>query len=110
MSEERIEKSKSAVESADHIPAEKKAELLGALSKIKPGIIEVSQTHTEHAQNIVRLVEDSAREAARKEQRPEHLNKFSQELKKAVENFEASHPELVAAVTEYSAVLSALGI
>ena len=64
MSEERIEKSKSAVESADHIPAEKKAELLGALSKFKPGIIEVSQTHTEHAQNIVRLVEDSAREAA----------------------------------------------
>jgi hypothetical protein len=31
-------------------------------------------------------------------------------LKKSVEDFEASHPQLVAFTTEYSALLSALGI
>ena len=110
MSEERIEKSKSAVEGADHIPAEKKAELLDALSKIKPGIARVSETHADDAKNIAKLVEASTWEVARTEKRPEHLNKLLQELKQAVERFEASHPELAASVAEFSTVLSALGI
>jgi len=41
MSEQRIEKSKAAVEAADHIPAEKKAELLESLAKLKPAIAKV---------------------------------------------------------------------
>jgi ABC-type transporter Mla subunit MlaD len=110
MSDERIEKTKSAVEAAYHIPADKKAELLGLLSKIKPAIAKASETHAEHAQSIAKLVDASAQEAARKNQRPEHLKKLLQELKQSVEKFEASHPDLVAFVTEYSALLSALGI
>lgn len=110
MSDERIEKIKSAVEAVDHIPTGKKTELLDALSKIKPGIAQVSQTHADHAQNIAKLVEASAQEAARKEKRPEHLKKLLQELKQSVERFEASHPELTASVAEFSTVLSALGI
>jgi hypothetical protein len=110
MSEERIEKSKLAVEAADHISPEKKAELLDALLKIKPAIAEASRAHSEHAQNIAKLVEASAHTAARKEERPEHLKKLLQELRQATQNFEVSHPHLVAAVNEYSTVLSALGI
>lgn len=110
MRDEQIEKIRSAVEGADHIPAEKKVELLDALSKIKPGIARVSQTHADHAKNIAELVEASTQEAARKEKRPEHLNKLLQELKQTVERFEASHPELAASVAEFSTVLSALGI
>ncbi len=110
MSDEQIDKTKSAVAAAGHIPAAKKAELLDALSKIKPGIARVSRTHADHAQKIARLVEDSAREASRKEKRPEHLNKLLEELKQSVERFEASHPELAASVAEFSTVLSALGI
>jgi len=52
MTHERIEKTKSAVESAGNIPADKKAELLGLLSKLKPAIAKVSQTHQEDAQSI----------------------------------------------------------
>ena len=110
MSEERIEKSKLAVEAADHLSPEKKAELLDALSKIKPAIAEASQVHAEHAQNVAKLVEASAHTAARGEEGPEPLKKLLQELKQSAQNFEASHPHLVAAVTEYSTVLSALGI
>lgn len=110
MSDERIETIKSAVEKADHIPAEKKTELLRLIGTLDPVIAKFAQTNDEDAQRIAGLVEASAQEAARKEQRPEYLKKRLQELKQAVENFEASHPDLVAFVTEYTGFLSALGI
>jgi len=109
MSEERIEKIKSAVDAAGHIPADKKAALAEALSKLKPALAQISETHQEDAESIARLVEASTQEATR-QKRPEHLDTHLHGLKHSVEKFEASHPQLVAFVTEYSAVLSALGI
>ena len=110
MSDERIEKTKSAVDAADHIPADKKAELSAALSKLKPALAQISETHREHAETIARLVEASAHEATRREKRPEHLKRLLQELRESAQNFEASHPHFAAFMTEYSTVLSALGI
>lgn len=108
MTDEGLEKTKSAVESADHIPADKKAELLRLLSKLKPAIAKASQTRQDHAEKVARLLEASAQKATRKE--PDSLKKLLIELEESVGKFEASHPELVALVTEYSAFLSALGI
>jgi Domain of unknown function (DUF4404) len=105
MAENRIEKIKSAVEAADHIPAEKKTELLGLIGMLDPVIAKVAQTHDEDAQQIAGLVETSAQEPA-----PERRESLLDELKQSVERFEASHPDLVSFVTEYSAFLSALGI
>jgi hypothetical protein len=110
MIDERIEKTKAAIESAENIPADRKAELLDLLSKLKPAIAKVSETHHEDARSIARLVEASAHETIRAEKKPEHTNRLLRELKRSVENFETSHPELTAFVTKYSAVLSALGI
>ena len=110
MKDERIEKIQSAVESAGHIPDDKKSELLGLLSKLKLAIAKASQTHGEHAENIARLVEASAHEATRAERKPELTSNLLRELKNSVQNFEASHPQLVALVTEYTTLLSALGI
>ena len=110
MTDERIEKTKSAVESAGNIPADKKAELLGLLSKLKPEIAKVSQTHHEDARSIARLVEASAHEVTRAERKPESIRNPLRKLKYSVENFEASHPQLAGFVNEYSALLSALGI
>jgi prefoldin subunit 5 len=110
MTDDRIQKIKSAVESADHISPEKKTELLGVLAKLKPAIAKVAQTHEADAQTISRFVEASAHEVAIKKERPESVEKVLQKLKQTVEKFEASHPELTAFVTEYSAVLSSLGI
>jgi ABC-type transporter Mla subunit MlaD len=110
MKDEQIEKIRSAVESADHIPAAKKAELLGLLSRLKPAIAKASQTHKDHAEKIVRLVEASAHEATRSEKKPDAIRKLVRELEQSVEKFEASHPDLVAFVTEYTGFLSALGI
>ena len=110
MTHERIEKTKSAIESAENIPADRKAELLDLLSKLKPAIAKVSQTHHEDARSIARLVEASAKETIRAQTKPELNKRLLHELKQSVENFEASHPQLAAFVTQYSTVLSALGI
>jgi len=110
MTDEHIEKTKSAIESAENIPADKKSELLDLLSKLKPAIAKVSETHHEDARSIARLVEASAQETIRAQTKPELNKRLLHELKQSVENFEASHPQLAAFVTQYSTVLSALGI
>ncbi len=110
MTDEHIEKTKSAIESAGNIPADRKAELLDLLSKLKPAIAKVSQTHHEDARSIARLVEASAQETIRAQKKAERIKRRLHELKRSVESFEASHPQLAAFVTEYSALLSALGI
>jgi hypothetical protein len=110
MTDERIQKIKSAVESADHISPEKKTELLAVLAKLKPAIAQVAQTNEEEAERISRFVEASAHRIAAKKERPEGLERILHKLKQSVEKFEASHPDLTAFVTEYSAVLSGLGI
>ena len=110
MTDEHIEKTKSAIEAADNIPADRKAELLDLLSKLKPAIAKVSQTHHEDARSIARLVEASAQETIRAQQKPEENKRLLHELKESVQNFEATHPQLAAFVNQYSTVLSALGI
>ena len=110
MTDERIQKIKSAVESADHISPEKKAELLAVLAKLKPAIAEVAQTHEEEAEKISQFVEASAHKVAGKNERPESVERVLHRLKQSVEKFEASHPQLTTFVTEYSAVFSGLGI
>ena len=110
MTDERIQKIKSAVEAADHISPEKKAEFLAVLAKLQPAIAKVAQTHEEEAERISRFVEASAHEAASKKKRPEGLERVLHKLKQSVEKFEASHPELTAFVTEYSALLSNFGV
>jgi len=110
MTDEHIEKTKSAIEAAGNIPADKKAELLGLLSKLKSAVAKVSETHHDDAQSIARLVDASARETIRAQKKPEPIKRLSHELKRSVEKFEASHPDLVAYVTEYTGFLSAMGI
>ena len=110
MIDERIEKTKSAVKSAENIPGGKKAELLRLVSKLQPAITKVSETHHEQAQSIARLVEASAHAATRTKKKQRLIKILLLELKQSVENFEGSHPELVALVTEYTAFLAAVGI
>jgi Domain of unknown function (DUF4404) len=110
MTDERIQKIKSAIEAADHISPEKKTEFLAVLAKLKPAIAEVAQTDEQEAERISRFVEASAHEVAGKKEGPKSLERVLHKLKQSVEKFEASHPQLTAFVTEYSAVLSGIGI
>jgi DNA-binding NarL/FixJ family response regulator len=109
VTDEHIEKIRSTVEASD-LPTKQKTELLDRLAKVKPALAQVAQTNHEGAQNVARLVEASTHEATRKDKQPDLVSKALHRLKRSVEQFEASHPQLVASVTEYSAMLSALGI
>jgi prefoldin subunit 5 len=110
MSDERIEKTKAAVDAAGHIPAEKKAALSAALSKLKPALAQISQTHHEDAQDIAQLIEASTHEATRAKKEPELLRAALNRLKESVEKFESSHPELVQRVNGVATVLAEMGI
>src|SRR5438067_10077431 len=110
MTDERIQKIKSALEAADHISPEKKAELLAVLAKLKSAIAEVAQTSEEEAESISRFVEASAHEVASKKERRESVERVLGKFNQSVEKFEASHPQLTSFVSNYSAVLSGMGI
>ena len=58
--------------------------------------------------SIARLVKAPAHEATRCKQKAESIRNLLRELKHSVDNFEASHPQLVALVTEYTPFLFAL--
>src|SRR5438445_12352591 len=98
MTDERIEKIKSAVETADHIPAEKKAELLALLENLKPAIAKVAETHPEDARRSVKSAEASAHEAAGENKGPESVERAVRELKERVERCEPSRPDRAAFV------------
>ncbi len=70
----------------------------------------MSESHAKDAQTISALVEASAHEAVRKERQPNRVNRLLHELKQSVENFEASHPELVRTVDEFATLLGNMGL
>src|SRR5256885_16533180 len=103
MTDEHIEKTKSAIESAENIPADRKAELLDLLSKLKRAIAKVSQTHHEDARSISRMVEASPQETFLAQKKPERSKRRLHELKRSVLDYEASHPHLHSVLNHYSA-------
>ena len=110
MIEEHIRKAESAVNAAESISADKKAELLGLVARLKSALEEVSETHHEDAQSIARFAEAAALEATRTKKNPKLLKTASHGLKQSVEEFEASHPELVARVNEFATLLAQMGL
>ena len=110
MIEEHIQKTESAVKTAENISADKKAELLGLVAKLRSALEDVSETHHEDAQSIARFAEAAAHEAIRTKKKPKLLKTASHGLKQSVEEFEASHPELVARVNEFATLLANLGL
>jgi Domain of unknown function (DUF4404) len=110
MIEERIQRTESAIKTAENISADEKAELLGLLAKLKSALGKVSQTHHEDAQSIARFAEASTHEAMRKKKKTKLLKAALLGLKQSVEEFEASHPELVATVNQFATLLADIGL
>jgi len=108
MSDEHLHRAETVIKTANNISAEKKVEFVGLLSRLKSAIGDVSQTHAGDAQSVARLAEASAREATLK--RPNQLEKTLRELKRSVDKFEASHPDLVITANEFATLLAEMGI
>ena len=108
MLEERIEKTESAVKAAGNISADQKAELLGLLARLNSALGKVE--HREDAESIARFAQASVHEATRQKKKSNVLEAALHGLKQSVEEFEASHPELVRLVTDFSTVLANMGL
>jgi hypothetical protein len=108
MLEERIQKTESVVKTAENISADQKAELLSLLARLKSALGKVE--YREDAESIARFAEASVHEATRKKKKANVLEAALHGLKQSVEEFEASHPELVALVTEITTVLANMGL
>ena len=108
MLEERIQKLESAVKTTGNISADQKAELLGLLARLKSALGRVE--HREGAESIARFAEASVHEATREEKKPNLLDAALHGFRKSVEEFEASHPDLAALVSEFTTVLANIGL
>ena len=108
MIEERMQRTESAVKTAENISADQKAELLGLLARLKSALGKVE--YREDAESIARFAEASVHEATRKKKKPNVLEAALHGLKQSVEEFEASHPELVTTVNQFATLLADMGL
>ena len=110
MIDDHIQRTESTVHSAADVPAERKAEVLEHLAKLKGPIKALSETHAEEARSIAGMVEHSVQEATRPGQRPGLLQSALDGLRRSVEGFESSHPEMVETVNQFATSLANLGL
>lgn len=87
-----------------------KAELLSLLATLRKEIVDLAQTHYEHAESIVGFTKLSTHEATRSEKSPALLNLSIEGLTSSVQEFEISHPRLSGIINRLSTMLSNMGI
>ena len=110
MLQDTISKIEDKIQSSPALKDENRTELLHLLGTLKTEIGELSKTHREQAQSIAGFTEVSAHEATREEKNPELLQLSVQGLSSSVNEFEGTHPKLVAIVNRICTALANMGI
>lgn len=110
MIQDTIQEIEARLRTADHMPADKRAELLALLASLKSEVARLSATHAEEAQSIAGFAQLSAHEATRKEVNPALLDHSLAGFKASVEGFEESHPQMVQTANAICTTLANLGI
>jgi hypothetical protein len=95
---------------ASMVDEQKKAEILEQLSTLRAEIDRLALTDADRAKTVAGFAELSAHEATRPKPHPELLELSVTGLKKSVQEFEETHPRLVAIVRALSASLSNIGL
>ena len=110
MIQDRLNKIEEKLTHSSSIKESDKAELIDLLTKLKTEIVDLSKTHSEHAESIVGFAELSAHEATRSERNPVLFNLSIEGLTSSVQSFEISHPTLAGVINRICVMLSNLGI
>ncbi len=110
MIQDRLDKIEEKLKQSKEVKESDKDELLTILTTLRTEIAELSRTHHEQAESIVRFAELSAHEATRSEMSPALFNLSIEGLTSSVQEFEISHPRLVGIINRLSIMLSNLGI
>src|SRR5687768_811309 len=110
MIENTIEKIERKLKHNPGMNAEAKAELLGLLAELRGEIDSLAETDAERAQTVAGFTEVSTHEAMRARRDPQLVELSVKGLSRSVEEFEGSHPQLVAVVNRICTTLSNMGI
>lgn len=109
MIDDTIRSLEKRLESAN-VPPEKKKELLSLLGNLKKEIDALPENQADRARAITGFADLSAHEATRDETNPRILEVSLDGLQASVDDFEASHPQMVQIVNSLSNMLSNIGI
>lgn len=85
-------------------------ELLTLLAALENQVTDLSKTHPECAESITGFTQMSAHEATRARKNPQLVKLSLKGLSSSAEEFESSHPQLVAVVNKISQILANMGI
>lgn len=110
MIQDRIDKIEEKLKQSKEVKEDEKVELMNLLETLRTEIDDLSKTHREQADSIVRFTELSAHEATRKEKSPALLNSSIKGLASSIEGFEVSHPRLVGIINRISTMFYNIGI
>jgi len=105
-----MKKIKTKIQQESSMTKQGKTDLLKLVSKLESEISKVSKADAEHAQSIAGFIERSTHEATRQKKNPELLNLSLAGLKESAKGFEASHPKLVADISNFCTALANVGI
>jgi hypothetical protein len=110
MIQDTIEQLETNVRQDTAIQAERKAELLDLLGRLKAEVGELAKTDADQAASIAGFAAVSTHEATRTQPDPRLLELSLDGLSHSVSEFEETHPRLVQVVNSISNTLSNLGI
>ncbi|HEY9886052.1 MAG TPA: DUF4404 family protein [Vampirovibrionales bacterium] len=110
MIEDTIKRIELVLKSSKGLSQEKRDKLNNLLSVLKSEVLSLSTTNHEEANSIAKFTELSTHEATKAKQNKQLLNLSLEGLKKSVEEFEVSHPQLVKNINDFSLTLAGMGI
>ncbi len=110
MIQDRLDKIEEKLKQSNAVKENDKAELLNLLKTLRTEIADLSQTHHEQAESVVRFAELSAHEVTRSEKSSDLINLSIEGLTSSVHGFEVSHPRLVEIINTFCTMLAKLGI
>ena len=110
MLETTIKQIEETLAGAENPSEAKRAELLKLLAELKTEVSGLSRTHRESALHIADKTRASADQATGEDSGGPALESAVDDLKTAVDKFEASHPALVSTVNAFCNALADLGI
>lgn len=110
MLDETIENLKIKIQDAVTLSDNKKAELLTLIGSLSEEINDLSKTKPEESESITKFTEASTHEALKTNKNSQLTDISLEGLKKSIEGFETSHPELTKTINKICTTLAGFGI
>lgn len=110
MLEETIKRIENIVNNSENLSKERRQQLINLAVDLKKQLNELSETNKEDANSIAGFTSITTYESLKDEQDDDLLNFTNSGLKLAIRKVEATHPQLIKTIRNFTRILSNLGI